>query len=67
MITETATIGGREFYHHISEYGGKLRCIETDTLFDDVYIPTDTIYTYEELPNEAEISDSEALRIITGQ
>lgn len=67
MITETVTIGDREFYHHISELGGKIRCIETGALYDDVYIPIGSIYTYEELPNEAEISDSEALRIITGQ
>lgn len=67
MITETVTIGDREFKHISSEFGGKLRCIETDELFADVYIPSSSVYTFEELENETQISDTEALNIITGR
>lgn len=64
MITESVTIGGIEFYH-ITPEGGKLRCIETDEMYDDVYTRVDVNHTFEEIPEE--ISDTEALNIITGR
>lgn len=64
MITESVTIGGIEFYH-ITPEGGKLHCIETDEMYDNVYTRVDVNHTFEEIPED--ISDSEALRIITGQ
>ena len=64
MKLKIETINGTEFYHYVSEYGEKIRCIETDKLYKDVYVPSDTNYTFEEFTDH-EISDSEALRIIT--
>lgn len=67
MITETLIVGDREFFHYIPENGGKIKCVETEELFDSVYIPSDTVYTFEEVIDDSEISDTEALNIITGR
>lgn len=67
MITVLETINNREFKHISSEFGGKLRCIETEELFNDVYVPSNSILTFEELPNDNQISNEDALKIITGQ
>ena len=67
MIVKEEIIGGIECYHYSSEFGGKLRCIETGELFDDAYVKKSSAYSFEELENTNPISDSEALRIITGQ
>lgn len=64
MKTYTEIINGKEFFNHVSEHGGKIRCVETGELFDEVYIPSDTTYTFEE-QLDGEISDVEALKIIT--
>lgn len=64
MKTEREIINGREFIHYVSEHGGKIKCVETNELFTIVCIPADSEYTFEELTN-TEISDSEALKIIT--
>jgi len=66
MIVQHETINGIDFIHYISEFGGQLRCVETSELFDDAYVKADSMYTFEELESP-QISDSEALRIITGQ
>lgn len=64
MKTSIEIINGREFLCHVPEHGGKLICVETGQLYDEVYIPSDTTYTFEDYVG-SDISDVEALKIIT--
>lgn len=64
MTTEYITINGIDFVHILPE-AGKLHCIETDEVYEEVYSRVDANHTFEEIPEE--ISDTEALNIITGR
>ena len=68
MIVEAYVEGGARIRHY-SDEGMMIRQIETGVLYEDAvdYLPC--IYTYEETDTpitDADISDSEALGIITG-
>lgn len=57
---------GVKLYHIYSDIGGLLKQVETGIVYDDIVDVENAPYTYEEIPDETEISDKEALNILTG-
>ena len=64
--TENVTIGGREFVHTWSDEWRDLRQEDTGLIFSEAYDLVDAPHAYTETGDAKEISDAEALSIITG-
>ena len=63
IITETRTDG---LVYTYSDVGKKIHKIGTDEIYDTAIDLPNAGYTYAETDADSEISDSEALEIITG-
>lgn len=63
IITETRADGLIRTY---SDLGKKIQKIETDEIYDTAIDLPNAGYTYAEIGADSEITDSEALEIITG-
>ena len=61
--TETRTDGHVDTY---SDVGKKIQKVGTDEIYDTAIDLPNAVYTYAETDADSEISDSEALVIITG-
>lgn len=64
--TETVYIDRRKFVHTYSDDGHALLQDGTGLVFDDAYDHVSNLHTYTETGEAKEITDSEALAIITG-
>ena len=63
---EQVTIDSRQFIHTYSDDGHDLLQTDTGIVYSDVYDLVEYPHTYEETGDPQEITDSEALAIITG-
>lgn len=57
IVTETKTIGTRDFRHTYSDTGYRIRQVETGIVYDDAVDPLSSSYTYEETDELIEVPE----------
>lgn len=57
---------GVKLHHVYSDTGAELKQVETGEIYEDVIDVENAPYTYEEIPDDTEITDGEVVNILLG-